>query len=319
MKYLLLGAISSAVLLYGLTMIYGVAGTTSFAGVRDALQAAGSPALVLGIAFVAAGFGFKVAAAPFHMWAPDVYEGAPTPITAFLSVASKAAGFAVLLRVFAGLLPGMSDAWAALMAVLSLASLLVGNLAAIPQTNIKRMLAYSGVAQAGCVLVGVAAASALGAGYSVFYLFQYTLANIGAFAVVLLVAQATGSEQITAFRGLSQRSPLLAFSMLLLLLSLGGIPPLGGFWAKLYVFMAGVQQGLWWLVLVGVLTSVLALYYYLMVVRQMYILPPESHERLPIPLPAGLALLVCTVAIVALAYPAPLANLATAAGRVLFP
>ena len=320
LKFMLLGAVSSAVLLYGLSLLYGVTGTTSFRLISDALAAGRlTGGLALALAFVAAGFAFKVAAAPFHMWAPDVYEGAPTPVTAFVSVASKSAGFAVLLRLFAGPLLSASGLWAGLFALLSLASMVVGNLVAIPQTNVKRMLAYSGIAQAGYVLVGLAAASALGAGFSIFFLAQYTLVNIGAFIVVLLVAQGTGSEQLGAFAGLGRRSPLLALSMLLLLLSLGGIPPLAGFWAKLYVFLAGVQAGLWWLVLVGVLASVLSLYYYLMVVRQMYMVAPPSPDPLPIPRPAALALLICTGLTVALAYPGPLVAAALAAGRALLP
>jgi len=317
LKYMLLGAVSSAVLLYGLTIVYGSAGSTSFPMIKQAVGTMPSAALLLGMAFVAAGFAFKVAAAPFHMWAPDVYEGAPTPVTAFLSVASKAAGFAVLLRVFLGLFGGITASWAPAIAILSLLSMLIGNLVAVPQTNLKRMLAYSGIAQAGYALVGVAAATALGTGTTAFFLAQYAFVNVGAFLVAMIVAQATGSEEISALRGLSRRSPLLALTMLLLLLSLGGIPPLGGFWGKLFIFMAGFEQGLWWLVLAGVLLSVLSLYYYLMVVRQMYIAEPDKTDPLPVSRPAAVAVLICTAVAVALVYPTPLLNLCLKAGEAL--
>ncbi len=317
LKFMLVGAVSSATLLYGISLIYGAAGTTAFAALRAGLTMPG-PALALGIAFVIAGFSFKMVAVPFHMWAPDVYHGAPTPITAYLSVASKCAGFAVVGRVFLGPLLARAPQWALVLAALSFASMFYGNVVAIPQTNIKRMLAYSGIAQAGYLLVGLAAVSPFGAASTLFYLLQYTFTNIGAFTVVTVVAQATGREDIVGYSGLSRRSPALGFALLLLLLSLGGIPPLAGFWAKLYVFAAGIERGLWWLVMLGVLTTVISLYYYLMVIKQAYIFDPADTSPIPIPRPAALVLLICVAAILVLAYPRPVLSLAEAAVRAFF-
>jgi NADH-quinone oxidoreductase subunit N len=328
-KFMIIGAVSSATLLYGISLVYGALGTTAFAGMREGLSQAAlalgqgmllpEAPLALGIAFIIAGFGFKMVAAPFHMWAPDVYHGAPTPITAYLSVASKAAGFAVVGRVFQGPLLDASPQWWVVLAGLSFASMLYGNLVAIPQTNIKRMLAYSGIAQAGYILVGLAAVSPFGAATTLFYLLQYTFTNIGAFIVVTVVAQQTGREDIAGYRGLCRRSPGLGFALLLLFLSLGGIPPLSGFWAKLYVFAAGIQRGLWWLVTLGVLTTVMSLYYYLMVIKQAYFYEADGDaSAIAVPRPAGLALFICTIAILALAYPGPALSLATQAVQRFF-
>lgn len=327
LKFMIIGAVSSATLLYGISLVYGAIGTTAFAGLREGIGGASwqlgrglllpEAPLALGIAFIIAGFSFKMVAVPFHMWAPDVYHGAPTPITAYLSVASKSAGFAVVGRVFLGPLLAASPQWALVLAGLSFASMFYGNVVAIPQSNIKRMLAYSGIAQAGYILVGLAAVSNFGAASALFYLLQYTFTNIGAFIVVTVVAQATGREDIPAYSGLSRRSPALGFALLLLLLSLGGIPPLAGFWAKLYVFAAGIQQGLWWLVMLGVLTTVVSLYYYLMVIKQVYIFDPADTSPIPIPRPAAVALFICTIAILLLAYPRPVLSLAEAAVRAL--
>jgi NADH-quinone oxidoreductase subunit N len=328
LKFMIIGAVSSATLLYGISLVYGTIGTTAFSGIRDGVSQASwalgrglylpEPGLALGIAFILAGFSFKMVAAPFHMWAPDVYHGAPTPITAYLSVASKSAGFAVVGRVFLGALLTVSPQWWLVLAGLSFASMFYGNVVAIPQTNIKRMLAYSGIAQAGYVLVGLAATSELGSASSLFYLLQYTFTNVGAFIVVTVVWQATGREDISGYRGLSRRSPALGFALLLLFLSLGGIPPLAGFWAKLYVFAAGIQQGLWWLVTLGVLTTVMSLYYYLMVIKQAYFFDPDDPTPIPIPWPAAVALFICTVTILLLAYPQPVLSLATTAVRAFF-
>ena len=330
LKFMIIGAVSSATLLYGISLVYGAVGTTAFAGLREGLRQVGvsfnlgwglvlpQAPLALGIAFIIAGFSFKMVAAPFHMWAPDVYHGAPTPITAYLSVASKCAGFAVVGRVFLGPLLAAASQWWLVLAALSFASMFYGNVVAIPQTNIKRMLAYSGIAQAGYILVGLTAVSRFGAASALFYLLQYTFTNIGAFIVVTVVAQETGREDIAVYRGLSRRSPALGFALLLLFLSLGGIPPLAGFWAKLYVFAAGIQQHLWWLVTLGVLTTVVSLYYYLMVIKQVYIFDPVDVSPIAIPRPAAVALFICVIAILLLAYPRPVLSLADAAVRAFF-
>jgi NADH-quinone oxidoreductase subunit N len=308
LKYLILGAVASGVLLYGASLIFGAYGTTEFDALQRSLRHASpglGPATVLGLVLVSSGLAFKVAASPFHMWAPDVYQGAPTPVTAFLSVGSKGAGFAVLIRFLMGPFFSAHPQWAAVIALFSLLSMLIGNLIAIPQTNIKRMLAYSGIAHAGYMLVGVAAANELGVGTAAFYALQYAFTNAGAFIVVGAVAAAVGGEEIRQYAGLSQRKPALALAMLLLLLSLGGIPPLAGFWAKLYIFAAGIQAGLWWLVLVGALMSVVALYYYLMVVKQMYIVPPVDDSPVTLSWSSGAAIVVATIVVVAMAYPSP--------------
>lgn len=321
LKYLLLGAIASGILIYGASLVFGSLGTTRYAGISATLASrpwTWTPTALLGLLLVGAGFAFKVTASPFHMWAPDVYHGAPTPVTAFLSVASKSAGFSVLMRVFLGPFFHARSDWAVAVVALCALSMVVGNLVAIPQTNIKRMLAYSGIAQAGYVLLGVAALTESGAGASMFYLAQYVFTNAGAFLVVAAVASAIGSEEIRDYSGLAQRNPPLAFAMLLLLLSLGGIPPLAGFWAKVYVFVAAVRAGLWWLVLLAALLSVLALYYYLMVVKHMYIFPPIQPDRVRVKWSSALAIGASTVAIILMAYPKPYIEATTAAARAAF-
>jgi len=314
LKYIILGATASAVYLYGSSLIYGVAGTTQFRTIAATISLFGAePALIAGGIFVLAAFGFKMAAVPFHMWAPDVYQGAPTPITGFLSTASKAAGFAALVRVFLGPMLEAASAWLLFVVALSALSMVVGNLLALTQQDIKRMLACSGIAQAGYALVGIAATSTLGTMATVFFLFQYLFTNLGAFLVVTAVGSTEGNDQISGYNGLSRRSPVLAAGLLVLLLSLGGIPPLSGFWAKLFVFWAAARQGLYGLVFIGVLTSVLSLYYYLMVARAMYIEPPGQKPAVKLTPPLAAAILICVLAVIGLIYPQPLLNLANAA------
>src|SRR5206468_537464 len=245
-----------------LFLVYGAVRSTDLATVARASTAA-QPLLTLGLLTAFAGFGFKIAAFPFHMWVPDTYEAASTPFVAWLSVAPKAAGFVALFRVY---LEGVGDraaAWIPLAAGLATLTIVAGNLMALPQQNTKRLLAYSGIAHIGYMLVGFAAASASGVAMVLFYLVTYVFGNMGAFLVVEAVARSEGSEATTAFRGLAQRSPLLALAMLIFLLSLGGIPFVAGFWAKLYVFWAAASAGLYWLVLVGAVLTVVALFYYL--------------------------------------------------------
>lgn len=299
-KYMLLGALSSAVLLYGMALLYGLSGTTELAGIAAALGQSRSPALLLAMALVLAGFGFKVAAVPFQMWAPDVYEGAPTPVTAFLSVASKAAGFAVLVRVFTVAIPELQPDWVALFAVLSALTMTIGNVAAIPQQNIKRMLAYSSIGHAGYLLMGVAAATSLGVSSLLFYLLVYMVTNVAAFTVVIVASRAAPDDQISGYAGLHRRSPLLSFAMAASLLSLAGLPPMAGFFAKLYLFAAVFQAGLAWLVVVGLLNSAISLYYYAQVVRQMYLVAPTDERPVRFPAPAFLSLAVALVGVFAL-------------------
>jgi NADH-quinone oxidoreductase subunit N len=299
LKFFLVGTVSSAVLAYGLSFVYGVAGTTEVSGIARALDE-GHPLLILGLVLALAGLGFKIAAFPFHMWVPDTYEAASTPFVAWLSVAPKAAGFVVMFRLY---LEGMGEralVWVPLAAGLAAITIVAGNLMAIPQQNIKRMLAYSGVAHIGYMLVGFAAVSASGVAMMLFYLVAYLFGNMGAFLVAQAVAEAEGSEAIAAYRGLAQRSPVLALSMLLFLLSLGGIPFVAGFWAKLYVFWAAAEQGLYWLVLLGAVLTVVALFYYLLVAKRMYIDAPERREPIPVPPLLGLAIVICAIGVVAM-------------------
>jgi NADH-quinone oxidoreductase subunit N len=302
-KYLLLGALSTAITLYGMAFLFGLSGSTSLADIANTVAAANDDtraALILAVVMLTAGLGFKMAVVPFQMWVPDVYEGAPTPITAFLSVGSKAAGFAVLLRIFFQALGDrfISDDWANMFAALAAVSMTLGNFIALTQSNIKRMLGYSSIAQAGYFLLGVAAISAnggdlaLGASGVVFFLASYAFTNLGAFVAIIDISNRTGSDEITSYAGMARRSPLLALGLTLCLVSLTGIPPTAGFIAKVYIFDAAVQSDLVWLVIVGVLNSVVSAYYYLRVVLQMYTEEPASEERVPAGPALGLALTI---------------------------
>ncbi len=318
LKFFLVGSVSSAVLAYGLSFVYGAAGTTSLAGVAKAF-ASGSPLLTLGLLAAFAGFAFKIAAFPFHMWVPDTYEAASTPFVAWLSVAPKAAGFVALFRVYYEGAGERAVAWVPIVAALATITMLAGNLMALPQQNTKRLLAYSGIAQIGYMLVGFAAASAYGTAMVLFYLVAYVFGNMGAFLVVDAVARAEGSESTAAFRGLAQRSPLLALAMLLFLLSLGGIPFVVGFWAKLYVFWAAASAGLYWLVLVGAILTVVALFYYLLIAKRMYIEAPERPARIPVAPTLALALILCVLGVVVLGvYPKPIVMAALRVASPLF-
>lgn len=305
LKYLILGGISSALLLYGISLIYGLTGTTFLKEVKTTLivrfLSTGEidPALVLGFIFMIAGFGFKLALVPFHMWAPDVYEGAPTPITAFLSVASKAAGIAAFLRVFFRAFLIFQVDWALLIAVLASLGMIIGNIIALLQTNIKRMLAYSSIAQIGYILIGVVSASATGASSVAFYTFVYLFANMGAFITAITFSNNTGSDEIKDYAGLSRRSPALAAMMAVFMLSLVGIPPLAGFMGKYYLFSSAIEQGYIWLVVVAILTSVVSLYYYLGVVRQMYFQGSTDQESVTIAITPALktALIISVIGV----------------------
>jgi NADH-quinone oxidoreductase subunit N len=318
LKFFLIGTTSAAVIGYGMSFIYGGTGTTALAAIPDAL-AAGSVLVQLGMALLLAGLGFKIAAFPFHMWAPDSYQAASTPFVAWLSVAPKAAGFVVIIRVYLEVAGSAAGTWLWLLAGLAGATIVTGNLMAIPQRNIKRLLAYSGVAHIGYMLLGLAAFSSNGVGMVLFYLIAYLFGNMGAFLVVETVAQTEGSDELDVYRGLAQRSPLLALSMLLFLLSLAGIPFVAGFWAKLYVFWAAAERGLYGLVFLGAVLTVVALYYYLIVARKMYIDPPEVNTPIRVPGPLGVAIAVCVVGVVGIGvYPGPWVALVTRIASTLF-
>ncbi len=303
LKYFLFGAVTSTVMLYGFSLLYGVTGETNLYALAELLTAGelSLPLLVTIAALILVGFGFKIAAVPFHFWTPDVYVGAPTPITAFVSTASKAAGFAVLVRFMLAVFPESQAYWTAILGSLAVATMTLGNILALAQTNIKRLLAYSSIAHAGYALIGLVAVSALGTASLVFYLVAYVVTNLAAFGVVVLFARSAGTDDIAAYAGLSRRSPVLAMAMLIAMLSLAGMPPLSGFVAKVYVFAAAVESGLIWLAYAGVLNAIIGLYYYLTVLKVIYLYRSEADDQ-PIPVPRGsaLALGVCSVAIVAI-------------------
>ena len=273
MKYFLLGAFSSAFFLYGIAMAYGATGTTRIAGMANALAGTtdGRPLALVATGLLLIGFGFKVSAAPFHMWTPDVYQGAPTAVTAYMSAATKVAAFVALLRVLSVALQPMQWDWTPLVVTLAVVSVVVGSVLAVAQTDVKRMLAYSSVAHAGFILTGVTAAGATGIRAATFYLIAYAAMTVGAFGVVVLVASRSDADtSLTSFRGLHRRDPLAAGLMALFLVSLAGLPPTGGFIAKVGVFGAAIGAGYWWLTLVGVLVSVVAAFFYLRVIVFMY-------------------------------------------------
>src|SRR5262245_47437214 len=282
-KFFLLSAMSTAVLLYGMALLYGVTGATTLADISRVLTDTPTPAVLLSVTMLVAGFGFKIAAAPFQLWTPDVYQGAATPATAFFSVGSKAAGFAVILRIFNGALPAASDEWSVLFGVLAFVTMTIGNLVALLQTNIKRLMAYSSIANVGYMLVGMATGTAAGSSAVLFYLLSYAVTNLGAFIVITVMANYAPDDEISGYTGLARRSPLLAMALTAALLSLAGIPPFVGFFAKLYLFLAAIQTASVWLQLLVVwalIMSAVSLYYYGRVVQVMWM--GEAPAEVPI-------------------------------------
>ena len=305
-KYLLFGTLASTVMLYGFSLIFGFAGTTNLYQISE-LFALGeiSVPLAFGIfILVLVGLGFKIAVVPFHFWAPDVYQGSPTPVAGFLSTASKAAGFAVVLRFFFVAFPDYATSWTVILAIISAITMTVGNLLAMSQTNIKRLLAYSSIAHAGYAMIGVVAFSELGATSVIFYLAAYIATNLLAFGVVMAVSRVTGADDIKDYSGMSRRNPWLALMMLCAFLSLAGMPPFGGFVGKVFVFAAGVQANYTWLVVVGILNSILGVFYYLNAMKYVYLyrMPNEDEENHPIvlPRPYAIALVVLTIGVILL-------------------
>jgi NADH-quinone oxidoreductase subunit N len=283
MKYFVLGAFSSAIFVFGVALVYGATGATALPGVVAAAEGGTTLLLLAGAALVLVGFGFKVAAAPFHMWTPDVYEGAPTVVTAFMSVGAKVGGFAALLRILIVALPTLGDTWVAAVSFLAALTLILGNVLAIAQPNIKRMLGYSSIAHAGYILIAVAASfdNPDGISAALFYMFAYTFTNLGAFAVAVAVERKENEGvMLDDYKGLARRYPWIAICMAFFMLSLTGIPPTGGFAAKFFVFRTAIEADLVWLVLVGILTSVISAYYYLRVVFLMYFHDGESEMAL---------------------------------------
>ncbi len=316
-KYLIVGALSSALLLYGISFLYGLSGTTDIVLMKINLStlhiARGDigVVLVLAVLTMVAGIGFKLALPPFHQWAPDVYEGAPTPIASFLSVGSKAAGLVAFAKIFVNGMYAFWDPafspndWGILVAVLACAAMIVGNTVALRQTNIKRMLAYSSIAQAGYIMTGMLAVNEIGLASVAFYAFTYLFANMGAFAIVTMFEDKTGSTRIASYAGLSKTSPFMSASLAVFLLSLAGIPPLAGFLAKYYVFAAAIKLAgaspsyyfLYWVVGVGLLTSVFALYYYAYVIKMMYFSAETSPYTLSLRNPIAVVIVVGLVGV----------------------
>jgi NADH-quinone oxidoreductase subunit N len=319
MKYFLLGAFATSFLLYGIALVYGATGTTNFDRVAAAIAGhARDPLLVIGLGLMLVGFGFKLSSVPFHMWAPDVYEGAPTSVTALIATGSKAAAFAALIRLLLSGLRAMQPDWTALLWIVAALTMTVGNVVAIAQSNLKRMLAYSSVAHVGYMLVGLVAGGPSGAGAVLFYLLAYTFTTAGTFGVIALSERATREEavDVSDYAGLGRRNPVLALALSLFLLSLVGIPPLAGFVGKFYLFGAAVRGGYLWLAVIAVLNSAVAAYYYLRVIVYMYMREPEGAAAAgwAPSFAGGLALAIAMVGIVLLGVmPAPFADLAVAA------
>ncbi len=327
-KYFMFGAMSSAFLLFGLSYVFGVTGTTGLQAIQDAVKNTSalkmSPLLATGLLFTIIGFGFKVAIVPFHLWAPDAYEGAPTPVTAYIATGSKVASFFILLKVlfigFAGLEGSafwgkFASGWTMLLAVTAALSMILGNCAAIVQHNVKRLLAYSSIANAGYIFIGIIAATKMGATSVFFYIIVYALTNLGAFGVVAALSSRAGGDEMRNFDGMARRAPFLSLLMLIFVLSLAGIPPLGGFFGKFYLFASAVQRdaqhfGLLWLVVLGIVMSAVSLYYYLILLKHIYVIDGTAQSPIVTPTYLNVALGLVALAVVALGvYPKPLLEL----------
>jgi NADH-quinone oxidoreductase subunit N len=324
LKYFLLGAFTSGIVLYGMALLYGLTGTTNLKAIADYLtqpEIRDSPALILAMILLVAGFSFKIAAVPFHMWVPDVYEGAPTTVTAFMSVGPKAAGFAALMRIFIVAIVAIQDHWVIIFWVLAVLSMTIGNVVAIAQTSIKRMLAYSSIAHAGYILIGLVAGSQLGYASMLLYFVVYVFMNLGAFAmIVLLCSKTSRGDQISDFAGLSQINPYAALAFLIFFLSLAGIPPTAGFVAKLYIFAAAIKANCIWLAIIGVLNSAVSVYYYFRVTRVMYMEEVSGSITLSVSpsLVAALAIMAVATILIGI-YPGPFIRVAIASMAPFLP
>lgn len=320
LKYFILGAFSSGILLYGMALFYGLTGTTLLPEIRTIVSSLSvSPALVLAVILLAVGFGFKLSLVPFHMWAPDVYEGAPTPVVAYMSVGAKAAAFAVLVRIFFATIGSLSSQWEPLLWWLSVLTMTLGNLTAIVQENVKRLLAYSSISQAGYILIGVIASKTeYGLAAVVLYTFVYILMNIGAFSLIIFLC--TGEkkgEMISEFSGLARTHPYAAAALMIFFLSLIGIPPTGGFVGKFLLFSAAIEAKFIWLAIIGVLNSVISLFYYFRIVKEMYMREPQERQIVLFPSLVFAISLMSVALLVIGAYPAPFIEAARAAAAAI--
>ncbi len=305
-KFFILGVFAAGLLAYGISLVYGETGKLAFS---DMTSAPATPGLIIGFLLIFAALGFKIGAVPFHSWIPDTYHGAPTPVTAFLSIAPKAAAFAILLRMFLVALTSFKPIWALLLVITSILSMSYGNIVAIAQRNIKRLLAYSGIAQVGNILIGLAAGTKMGSDSILFFLLTYMFANLGAFAVIIAVSSVVGGDEIEDYNGLNRRSPFLAFAMLIFLLSLAGVPPLAGFIGKLYIFVAAIKEGLYTLITVGLINIVISIYYYLVIVKKMYINEPSDPSPIRPTGPMKLAVYIALAGTLIIGiYPQPFMN-----------
>lgn len=317
LKLFILGVFTASLIAFGISLIYGETGTMLFDEIRARTHGM-TTGLLVGFLLILSGLGFKIGAVPFHGWIPDTYQGAPTPITAFLSIAPKAAALAVTLRFLHTAFGADEESWVWLLVLFSMLSMTYGNLVAIAQTNIKRLMAYSGIAQIGNILIGLAAASKTGNDSVLFYLLTYMFANLGAFAVIIAVSHRIGSDAIDDYSGLNRRSPLLAATMLIFLLSLAGVPPLAGFIGKLYVFVAAAQEELYALVVIGLINIVISMYYYMVVVKKIYVNEPKERTPLDISPLMKTVIVTSAVAVVLLGiYPAPFLHIASTATQLL--
>src|SRR3990172_8369063 len=322
MKYMLLGAFASALLLYGISFIYGTAGSTSYAEIQTAFEsgtAGFTLGTLIGLTLVVAGLGFKVAAVPFHMWTPDAYEGAPLPITAYLSATSKAAGFALLLRLFSSALLPVADDWQFILAAVAAITMMVGNLVALQQHNVKRLLAYSSIGQVGYMLMGIVAISPAVSSALLLHLTGYVITNVAAFTAIIAYNNASGAEEVREFRGMSDRSPLLAAVLAVALFSLAGMPLFAGFLTKFILFQSVAENGYFWLASLAVVASLISLYYYLYLLREMYVgeAPEPGRPRIPLLMQGAVVVLGVGVFFVGL-YPAPLFDVTDSVAAVLF-
>ena len=324
LKYVLLGGVASAILLYGLSLIYGTAGTTTYEGIAAAFsdpEVQGSPALLLGLAFLVGGLAFKASAVPFHMWTPDAYEGAPLPITAYIAATAKAAAFALLLRLFGTALLPVHDDWQWMMASLSVATMVVGNLIALVQTNIKRLLAYSSIGQVGFMLMAITTISDASGSALLLHLAGYLITNLAVFIAVIAVYNRTGSELIEDFRGLAETQPFLAMVIATGLFSLSGMPLLAGFMTKFFIFQAAAAENFLWLATIAVIMSTVSLYYYLKVIRLMYVVEPAEGDGArwhPSPVAYGITGLLFVGIFVVGLWARPVIEVADDASAVLF-
>jgi len=304
LKYFLLGMISSVILLYGMTLLFGLTGETNFAAIAGKLAGHPiQPALVASMLMIVVGLGFKIAAVPFHFWAPDVYEGSPIPVASYLAAGPKAGGFAAIIHLFPLAFGVVAPAWAGVFAILAVASMVVGNLVALSQTHVRRLLGYSAVAHTGYLLVGLAVATKLGYASLIFYFLVYSLAALGAFLVVLALAERGFGENLKDFAGFSRRAPMLALAMAIFMFSLVGVPPFAGFMGKLYLFREAVRSDLIWLAIVGVLNSVISFGYYVTVIRQMYLVSPSEGEavaRMQVSKPLFASIMIIMAAVIVL-------------------